>query len=355
VPDGDDISDTMKYQQLDLSGVRTYSVRERENKVATATFGRPLPAGSTFAEFLASLPDILAGSELRAVVDAIVTARRNQRPVIVTMGAHVIKVGLSPILIDWMRRGVVAAIATNGAGAVHDTEVARFGVTSEDVGAGIKTGLFGMARETGEFINDGARRAQLESAGFGETLGARLDEEKAPHRDLSLLWHGFRQRVPVTVHVAIGSDIPHPQPSMDGAATGAATFADFKIFANVVKDLSGGVLLNIGSAVLLPTIIEKSLAVCRNLGHDVQDFTGVNLDFIQHYRSTWNPVRRANELTAGVGRGIAITGHHELTIPLLAAAVNEALARENLDMAAVHTVSNDNMPNTDVTPGGDLQ
>jgi hypothetical protein len=227
-----------------------------------------------------------------------------------------------------MRRGVVAAIATNGAGAVHDTEVARFGVTSEDVGAGIKTGLFGMARETGEFINGGARRAQADGAGFGETLGAMLDEEQSPHRGLSLLSNGLKYRVPVNIHVAIGSDIPHPQPSMDGAATGAATYADFKIFANVVKDLSGGVLLNIGSSVLLPTIIEKSLAVCRNLGHDVRDFTGVNFDFIQHYRSTWNPVRRANELTDGKGRGIAITGHHELTIPLLIAAVNDRLDQE---------------------------
>lgn len=317
------------YPQLDLSQVRTYSVAERANKVATEEFGKPLPRSASFAEFFDSLPDILAGKELRAVVDAIVTARRNGRPVIITMGAHVIKVGLSPLLIDWMRRGVLGAIATNGAGAVHDTEVARFGVTSEDVGAGIKTGLFGMARETGEFINGAAVRAQAQNSGFGETLGAMLDEESAPHRDLSLLSNGLKYRVPVTIHVAIGSDIPHPQPSMDGAATGAATYADFKIFANVVKDLSGGVLLNIGSSVLLPTIIEKSLAVCRNLGHDVRDFTGVNFDFIQHYRSTWNPVRRANELTDGNGRGIAITGHHELTIPLLIAAVNDRLDRED--------------------------
>lgn len=322
-----------KHQQLDLSAVKTYSVHERANKVATAEFGKPLPAGSSFLQFYNSLPGILAGGEMRDVVSAIVAARLNERPVIITMGAHVIKVGLSPILIDWMHRGVISAIATNGAGAVHDTEVARFGVTSEDVGAGIKTGLFGMARETGEFINHGARRAQLEGAGFGETLGAMLDEENAPHRKLSLLWHAARLGIPVTVHVAIGSDIPHPQPSMDGAATGAATYADFRIFANVVKDLTGGVLLNIGSAVLLPTIIEKSLAVCRNLGHEVEDFTGVNFDFIQHYRSTWNPVRRANELTAGTGRGIAITGHHELTIPLLAAAVNEMLSREGIDLS----------------------
>jgi hypothetical protein len=321
----------MKYQQLDLSAVRTYSVRERQNKVATAEFGKPLPAGASFAEFFDSLPDILAGQELRAVVDAIVRARQNDRPVIITMGAHVIKVGLSPLLIDWMQRGVVAAIATNGAGAVHDTEIARFGVTSEDVGAGIKSGLFGMAQETGEFINGAAKRAQSTLSGFGETLGEMLLEEaesgEAPHSDLSLLANGKKLGVPVTIHVALGSDIPHPQPSHDGAATGAASWNDFKIFANVMKDLSGGVLLNFGSAVLLPTIIEKSLAVCRNLGHDVSDFTGVNFDFIQHYRSTWNPVRRANELTQGQGRGIAITGHHELMIPLLIAAVNERLAK----------------------------
>jgi len=317
------------YPQLDLSQVRTYSVRERESKVATGDFAQPLAPGSSFAQFFASLPNILAGQELRNVVEAIVHAKRNGRPVIITMGAHVIKVGLSPLLIDWMRQGIVAAIATNGAGAVHDTEIARFGVTSEDVGAGIKSGLFGMARETGEFINDAARQAAAEGRGFGETLGTLLWQEEAsggaPNLELSLLANGMRYGVPVTIHVAIGSDIPHPQPSMDGAATGAATFADFKIFAHVVKDLTGGVLINIGSSVVLPTIIEKSLAVCRNLGYEVEDFTGVNFDFIQHYRSTWNPVRRANELTQGRGRGIAITGHHELTIPLLVAAVNEAL------------------------------
>jgi hypothetical protein len=315
----------MAHPQLDLSAVRTYSVRERQNKVATGEFGKVLNSGASFAEFFDSIPDILAGRELRAVIEAIVRARQNGRPVIITMGAHVIKVGLSPLLIDWMRRGVVAAVATNGAGAVHDTEIARFGVTSEDVGEGIKSGLFGMARETGEFINGAAKRAQSTSMGFGETLGAMLWEEEAPHHELSLLANGQKHDVPVTIHVALGSDIPHPQPSHDGAATGAASWADFKIFAHVMKDLSGGVLLNLGSAVVMPTIIEKSLAVCRNLGYEVSDFTGVNFDFLQHYRSTWNPVRRANELTQGQGRGIAITGHHELTIPLLVAAVNERL------------------------------
>ena len=321
----------MPFPQLDLSGVRTYSVRERENKVATSEFARVLESGASFRDFYDSLPDILAGKELRAVVDAIVEAKLNNRKVIVTMGAHVIKVGLSPLLIDWMRNGVLDALATNGAGAVHDTEVARFGVTSEDVGAGIKTGLFGMARETGEFINGAAKKAHAQNHGFGETLGAALLEEQArglaPHCDLSLLVASSNYRVPMTIHVALGSDIPHPQPSHDGAATGAASFNDFKIFAHAVSQLSGGVLINIGSSVVLPTIIEKSLAVCRNLGHDVRDFTGVNFDFIQHYRSTWNPVRRANELTDGNGRGISITGHHELTIPLLVAAVNDQLRR----------------------------
>lgn len=313
------------HPQLDLAGVRTYSVRERENKVETAAFGRVLERGASFAAFFDALPDILAGRELRAVVEAIVRAKRDGKKVLATMGAHVIKVGLSPLLIDWMQRGVLDGLALNGAGAVHDSEVARFGQTSEDVGAGIQSGMFGMARETGEFINGTARRAQETGCGFGETLGAALLEENPPFLDLSLLAAGQKYGVPVTVHVAIGSDIPHPQPSMDGAATGAATFSDFKIWAHQVKDLSGGVLLNIGSSVLLPTIIEKSLAVTRNLGHDVRDFTGVNLDFIQHYRSNWNPVRRAGELSDGQGRGIALTGHHELLLPLLIAAVNEKL------------------------------
>lgn len=311
--------------QLDLSKVRTYSVKERENKVEIGAFAKPLAPGASFSQFFDSLPDILAGQELRAVVEAIVRAKQNGRPVLITMGAHVIKVGLSPLLIDWMEKGIIDGLALNGAGAVHDSEVARFGQTSEDVGAGIKTGLFGMARETGELINGAAKTAQQNGWGFGETLGAALIEENPPHLGLSLLAAGQEFQIPVTVHVAIGSDIPHPQPSHDGAATGAATWSDFKIWANCVANLSGGVLLNIGSSVLLPTIIEKSLAVCRNLGHDVRDFTGVNFDFIQHYRSTWNPVRRANELSDGTGRGIAITGHHELTIPLLIAAVNEKM------------------------------
>jgi hypothetical protein len=314
------------YAQLDLSQVRTYPVGDRQNKVEVSTFGRVLPRGASFADFFDSLPDILAGRELRAVVDAIVAAKGNGRKVLLTMGAHVIKVGLAPLLIDWMEKGVLDAIALNGAGAVHDTESARFGQTSEDVGAGIKTGMFGMARETGEFINAAAKLAQERSRGFGETLGEQLLETKPEFLHLSLLAAGRRLGIPVTVHVAIGSDIPHPQPSMDGAATGAATYTDFKIWSHCVTELTGGVLLNVGSSVLLPTIIEKSLAVTRNLGYDVRDFTGVNFDFIQHYRSTWNPVRRAQELSEGQGRGIAITGHHELTIPLLVAAVNERLA-----------------------------
>ena len=314
------------HPQLDLSAVRTYSINARENKVETAAFGSVLPPNSSFAAFFDSLPDILAGQELRAVVDAIVRAKTSGKKVFITMGAHVIKVGLSPLLIDWMQRGILDALALNGAGAVHDSEVARFGVTSEDVGAGIASGTFGMARETGEFVNNGAKRAHQQNQGFGETLGAALVDEAPPHLGLSLLAAGHKYGIPVTIHVAIGSDIPHPQPSMDGAATGAATFNDFKIWCHCVTELSGGVLINIGSSVLLPTIIEKSLAVTRNLGYDVRDFTGVNLDFLQHYRSTWNPVRRANELSDGQGRGIALTGHHELMVPLLFAAVNERLS-----------------------------
>lgn len=313
------------HPQLDLSNVRTYSVRERENKVEIGAFAKKLALGASFSDFFDSLPDILAGRELRAVVSAIVAAKRGGKRVLMTMGAHVIKVGLSPLLIDWMARGVLDGLALNGAGAVHDSEVARFGQTSEDVGAGIQSGMFGMARETGEFINGAAVRAQRNGHGFGETLGAALIEENPPFLGLSLLAAGQKYGVPVTVHVAIGSDIPHPQPSMDGAATGAATFSDFKIWSHGVKDLSQGVLLNVGSSVLLPTIIEKSLAVTRNLGYDVRDFTGVNMDFIQHYRSTWNPVRRANELSDGEGRGISLTGHHEIMLPLLVAAVNEQL------------------------------
>lgn len=309
-----------RFPKLDLTSVRTISFQDRRNKVEVGGLAKTHAKGGTFAEFFDSLPRILAGQELREVVKAIVEARRKDRPFIVTMGAHVVKVGLSPILIDLMKRGIVTSIATNGAGAIHDVELAMFGATSEDVSAGIASGEFGMVRESCALINAATKQAAESKRGLGETLGAALCEAKAPYCQHSILANASEIGMPVTVHVAIGSDINHMHPDFDGAAAGAATQTDFQIFAAQVANLKGGVLMNIGSSVLLPTVIEKAIAVCRNLKHDVSDFVGVNLDFNKHYRSGWNPVRRAEELG---GKGYTLVGHHEILMPLIAAAVLE--------------------------------
>jgi len=309
--------------RIDLGQLKRISIADRQNKVNVESFARPVTSGGTVREFLHSLPQILAGSVVREVIEAIVTAKRTGKPVIVAMGAHVVKVGLSPIIIDLMRRKVITMLAMNGAGSIHDVEVALFGVTSEDVSSGIISGEFGMVNETSDFINEVTLCAAEADRGLGESLGRALLESKAPHADISLLAQGVALGVPVTVHLAIGSDINHMHPSFDAAAAGAATYRDFLRFAEGIAGMEGGgVLMNIGSAVLLPTIIEKSLTIARNLGHNVSGFTGVNLDFMHQYRSTWNPVRRAEELG---GKGLTLIGHHEITVPLIAAGVVEAL------------------------------
>ncbi len=314
---------TSKHSRLDQSTARTISIASRQNKVELEAFGRPHRPGGSFADYFDALPDLLAGKEVREVVAAIVAARRDGKPVIVALGAHVIKVGLSPILIDLLERSVITALATNGAGAIHDTEVALFGVTSEDVSAGIASGEFGMVKESCAFINTATKEAATSDCGLGEMLGRKLFDATAPNAHLSLLAAAHHLGVPMTVHVAIGSDINHMHPDFDGAAAGAASQTDFQIFAAQVAQLvNGGVLMNIGSSVVLPTVIEKSIALSRNLGHEVGGFVGVNLDFIKHYRSGWNPVRRAEELG---GKGYTLVGHHELLVPLIAAAVVERL------------------------------
>lgn len=309
-----------RFPKIDLRAARTISIDARENKVEVESFASAYSCGESFARFFDSLPRVLAGQEIREVVDAIVQARRQGKPVIVTAGAHVIKVGLSPIVIDLVKRGLVTALATNGAGCIHDVEVALFGATSEDVSAGVASGEFGMVRESCSFINTVTKTAAVSGCGLGEALGEALCATDAPHRDLSLLVCASRAGIPMTVHVAIGSDINHMHPDFDGGAAGAASQTDFQIFAAQVARLQGGVLMNIGSSVVLPTVIEKAIAVCRNLGHDVSNFVGVNLDFIRHYRSGWNPVRRAEELG---GKGYTLVGHHEILVPLIAAAVVE--------------------------------
>ncbi|RJQ51216.1 MAG: hypothetical protein C4521_12635 [Actinobacteria bacterium] len=316
----------MKHEPVDLSKVKTTRLDDRRNLVEAGQFGDMPAAGQSFAEWFESLPDVLAARSLRALVDAIVTAHEDERQVVFALGAHVIKCGLSPIVIDLMERNIVTCVALNGAGMVHDVEVALIGATSEDVGEGLIDGTFGMAAETGQLINTAARAAGEMEAGLGASVGAELLDAGASHADLSILASGVRLEVPVTVHVALGTDIVHMQPTMDGAATGAATMNDFKLLTAVVADLGdGGVFVNVGSAVLLPEIFLKCLTVARNLGNEVERFTTANFDFIQHYRPGANVVSRP---TAGPGsRGYAITGHHEIMVPLLAQAVVEGLRR----------------------------
>jgi hypothetical protein len=309
------------HKQIDLSRVRTISIRKRKNKVRLSDFATVYrPRNGRFSAFVRSLPHILVAEDLRTFVEAVVSSRRRGRPVIVLLGAHVIKVGLSPLLIDLLKRGIITCVAMNGAAAIHDAEVALWGGTSEDVESTIVNGTFGMARETGEFINGALSQGWLAGApGFGEVLGKAL--RKAPNRSLSLLATCSALGIPATVHTAIGTDIIHQQPTMDGAATGELSFRDFKVLCNAVKELrGGGVVMNIGSAVVLPEVFLKALTVARNLGFHARGFTTANFDMIQHYRPRMNVVQRP---TRNAGRGFMFTGHHEIMIPLVCAMINE--------------------------------
>jgi deoxyhypusine synthase len=289
-----------------------------------ADIARPHRKGQSLARFLDTLPDILAARTLKAVINDIVRANRAGRPVIVGMGAHPIKVGLNPILIDLMKRGVISCLAMNGAGIIHDLELALVGKTSEEVDAGIDDGSFGMARDTAELLNhaiaDGAKR----DIGLGQAVGELIARGTFPYKKMSLLATASRLDIPTTVHVAIGTDIIHMHPSADGAAIGATSLEDFKRLTAVVAQLDRGVYLNLGSAVLLPEVFLKAVTIARNLGHRVVNFTTVNMDFTQHYRPVTNVVRRPTQ--AG-GRGYTLTGHHEIMFPLLAAGVIEALGK----------------------------
>ncbi len=312
-----------EYRPIDLSRIKTYPLKDRFSKVTLQDEGRAWRPGGTFKAFLATLPNILAGKEFRGLVQAIVSAKQKGKPVIVGLGGHVIKVGLSPILLDLMERGVVSALALHGAGAVHDFELAYLGRTSEDVEAALADGSFGMAEETGRLINEAITEGIKRGWGFGRSLGEKLLALNPPHLDRSLFAAGARLGLPVTVHVAIGTDIFQMHPSCNGAALGEATYRDFRLLTSIVADLGdGGVYLNLGSAVILPEVFLKALTVARNLGYPVKDFVTANLDFLQHYRPIQNVVRRP---VAPGGKGYTLTGHHELLIPLLFAAVLEEL------------------------------
>ena len=310
-----------KFKAPDLSRVKTYPLRKRASKVRRGLLGRTCAADATVADFLNSLPDILAARTLRDTARRIASAHRRRKTVLLGMGAHVIKVGLSPLVIDFMERGIIDAVALNGAGIIHDFELAFMGQTSEDVAAGLEDGSFGMAEETGAFLNDAINAAG--DAGIGAAVGAAILEHRPPHRGLSILASGARLGIPVTVHVGIGTDIIHMHPKVDGAALGRAALADFHTLTSVVATLKDGVYLNVGSAVMLPEVFLKALSLARNLGHKVDNLTTVDMDFTAHYRPLTNVVARPTQKS---GRGHHLTGHHEIMVPLLFAAVGAELA-----------------------------
>lgn len=309
---------------IDVSALKTYPLKKRRSKVRLSDFAQPWRRGGSFAQFYRTLPDILAVKTLRAVAQAIAAARRRRRPVIVGLGAHVIKVGLAPIVTDLMERGIVTAVAMNGAGIIHDFELALMGHTSEEVDAEIDDGRFGMAEETGRLLNEAIARGAKDGLGLGEAVGRYIHHETNtfPNRVTSILATGARLGIPVTVHVALGTDIIHMHPSADGAAIGATSLLDFRRLAAIVAGMEGGVYANIGSAVILPEVFLKTVSLGRNLGHDLTNITTVNMDFLPHYRPMTNVVRRP---TQKGGKGYSLTGHHEIMLPLLAAAVLEEL------------------------------
>lgn len=314
-----------KRTPFSLQGIRTVSLKARTSKVSTVLFGNRYAAGAKVSTFLEGLPRILAAQDLREVISRVVEAKRAGKTVILGMGAHVIKVGLSPLIIQLMEEGVVSGIALNGAGAIHDTEVAMEGKTSEEVEVELGCGKFGMAEETAAFINQGVAVGNAKGWGIGRALGARILRARLPYRRESILATAAGLKIPVTVHVAFGTDIVHMHPSFAPAAWGEATHLDFRIFASLVADLEGGVFLNIGSAVILPEVFLKALTLVRNKGARVQHFTTLNMDFIRHYRPMTNVVTRPVQQG---GKGYNLVGHHEIMVPLLVAGVLEGLASQ---------------------------
>jgi deoxyhypusine synthase len=308
-----------KTEPIDLSRIATYPLASRPSKVTTADFAKPTSSDSSLSDFLDSLPNILAARELRELAALIREAKHKGRAIIVGLGGHVIKTGLAPILIDLMQRGYVTAFAMNGSAMIHDFEIALVGATSEDVDATLGSGSFGMAEETGRIINEAVTAGANDNLGMGEATGRQLQLMGPAHASKSLLHTAYEARVPVTVHVAIGTDVVHIHPSANGASIGQTTLQDFRLLCSLVRELDGGgVYLNLGSAVVLPEVFLKTVTVVRNLGFKLQDFSTANFDFIQQYRPLTNVVRRP---VAGSGRGFSFVGHHEILIPLLAACI----------------------------------
>lgn len=310
------------HPKLNYAKLSTYSIKNRKSLVSRDDFAKPWTKDEGLGTFFDRLPAILAGKDIQNVIDAIACAAQNKCQVCFGMGGHVIKTGMAPILIDLMEKGVITHLAMNGSCIIHDFEVAFTGRTSEDVAESLGSGSFGMAQETSEILNQAIAMAKDENIGLGRAVGQLIEELNLPFKDSSLIAAGARLDLPVTVHVAIGTDIIHMHPGFDGAACGAASLHDFKTLASTLADLENGVFINAGSAVILPEVFLKALTLVRNLGHKVDNFTTVNLDFIRHYRPMTNVVNRP---TQGSGKGYAIVGHHEILIPLIAAGVIERL------------------------------
>ena len=307
-------------QPIDLNEIETYELASRPSKVTIADFAVPVAENDSVSDFLGKLPNILAVQSLQSIARQIRRARDLGKPIIWGIGGHVVKTGVSPLIIDLMRRGYVTAIASNGSVLVHDAEIALVGFTSEDVDATLGKGDFGAAKETGELLNSAAKAGHRDSLGLGEAMGRELTAIKPPNAEMSLICQAYGRKVPFTAHLTIGADIGHFHASCDGAALGAASHTDFRLFCSIVKEMNGGgVYLNFGSAVVMPEIFLKAVTVVRNLAHELQDITTANFDFVQRYRPMTNVVHRPT--ANGAGRGYSITGHHELTLPLLAAQI----------------------------------
>jgi len=329
-------------QPLILGDVATYPLASRKSKVSVADFAKPVAANPTLSKFLDALPAILAAEDLRGLTSAVQLAKRQHRAILWGIGGHVIKTGLGPLLVDLMRRGFVTGIAMNGAALIHDFEIALCGQTSENVEAGLGEGKFGMATETGLFLNQVAGTAAFSGIGYGEAAGKFLSGRRLlpQNSQSSVLFNGYKLRIPVTIHLAIGTDIPHMHPAADGASLGSATHLDFRLFCGLVKEMHpGGLYLNWGSAVLLPEIFLKAVSVVRNLGVPLRPITTANFDFIQHYRPLQNVVKRptaSSNTSRSESKGYAITGHHEILLPLFAAALvsNWPRAPRNLKTAS---------------------
>ncbi|HKN68158.1 MAG TPA: hypothetical protein VJW73_17860 [Gemmatimonadaceae bacterium] len=317
------------YGEADLDAIRTIPVARRPNKVRAEEFAHPPDGDRSFAAFLKSLPDVLVARDFRRVVDAIVSAARRERGVILMLGGHIVKTGLAPLLVDLMRRRVVTHVAMNGSASIHDFEIARFGGTSEDVAAGLRDGSFGMAEETGREMNEAFVRGMRESRGMGEALGRTLDDAdragQLVHPELSVILGAHRLGVPVTIHAALGAEIIHQHPAADGAALGDTSHRDFRRLAHSIGSLDdGGVALNLGSAVIMPEVFLKALTIARNLNEGrPRNFVTCDLDMQRHYRPRMNVVQRP---TLDSGKGYEITGHHELMVPLLAWAIVDQLS-----------------------------